>query len=169
MNKILESKIYTLDVLKASCDQWRNEKCKIVFTNGCFDILHEGHVRYLTEAKSLGDKLIVGLNADDSVKKLKGPNRPINKASSRAIVLAGLMSTDAIIVFGEETPFELISSLLPDILVKGGDWKTKDIVGSDVVLDHGGKVFSLTFHEGHSTSLVEQKIKKNPDETSRAH
>lgn len=159
MNRSLELKIFTLATLKEQCVHWKHDHMQIVFTNGCFDILHEGHVRYLTEAKSLGTKLIVGLNSDDSVKKLKGPNRPINNAKSRAIVLAGLESVDAVIVFEEETPHQLIAQLLPKVLVKGGDWKTEDIVGSDIVIEHGGKVYSLRFHEGYSTTLIEQKIK----------
>lgn len=159
MNNSLESKICLPNDLIDLRSQWEKQRLRVVFTNGCFDILHEGHVRYLAEAKSLGDKLIVGLNSDASVTKLKGPSRPINTSKSRAIVLAGLESVDAIIVFEEETPYKLISLLLPDILVKGGDWKTEDIVGSDIVIEHGGKVFSLSFHEGYSTTLIEEKIK----------
>ena len=159
MNESLESKIYTINDLQNLSEHWKKVNLQVVFTNGCFDILHEGHVRYLTEAKSLGDKLIVGLNSDDSVKKLKGPNRPINKAGSRAVVLAGLSSVDAIIVFEKDTPFDLISNLLPNVLVKGGDWKPEDIVGSDIVIKHGGKVHSLSFHKGYSTTLIEEKIK----------
>lgn len=159
MKDSLESKIVTLDKLRDFKEKWKNENLKIVFTNGCFDILHEGHVRYLAEAKTLGDKLIVALNSDDSVRKLKGENRPINKERSRAIVLAGLTSVDAIIVFIEDTPLKLIENVVPDVLVKGGDWKTEEIVGSDVVIENGGKVFSLSFHEGYSTTLIEQKIK----------
>lgn len=159
MSNALESKIYTLNVLSDLRSKWDKQKLKVVFTNGCFDILHEGHVRYLAEAKSLGDKLIVGLNSDSSVTKLKGPRRPINRSKSRAIVLAGLESVDAVVIFDEDTPFHLISVLHPDILVKGGDWKTEEIVGSDIVIEHGGKVFSLSFHEGYSTTLIEEKIK----------
>ncbi len=159
MNNSLESKICLPNDLIDLRSQWEKQRLRVVFTNGCFDILHEGHVRYLAEAKSLGDKLIVGLNSDASVTKLKGPSRPINTSKSRAIVLAGLESVDAIIVFEEETPYKLISLLLPDILVKGGDWKTEDIVGSDIVIELGGKVFSLSFHEGYSTTLIEEKIK----------
>lgn len=159
MNNSLESKICLPIDLIGLRSQWEKQRLRVVFTNGCFDILHEGHVRYLAEAKSLGDKLIVGLNSDASVTKLKGPSRPINTSKSRAIVLAGLESVDAVIVFEEETPFKLISLLHPDILVKGGDWKTEDIVGSDIVIEHGGKVFSLSFHEGYSTTLIEEKIK----------
>jgi rfaE bifunctional protein nucleotidyltransferase chain/domain len=159
MDQPLESKIFQIDQLAEVCRVWKKQNKKIVFTNGCFDILHEGHVRYLWEAKSLGDKLIIGLNSDYSVNKLKGPKRPINPEESRAIVLAGLNSVDAICVFTEATPLLMISRLIPDILVKGGDWKIDEIVGSDVVIEHGGKVFSLSFHKGYSTTLIEEKIK----------
>ena len=116
---------------------WKASKQKIVFTNGCFDILHVGHVSYLAEAKSKGDKLIVAINEDNSVKRLKGPTRPINSTRDRMSVLAALESVDAVISFEEDTPFKLISSLLPDILVKGGDWKAEQIIGSDIVLANG--------------------------------
>ncbi|MGB4968107.1 MAG: adenylyltransferase/cytidyltransferase family protein, partial [Saprospiraceae bacterium] len=142
MKYSLESKIYTQESLQEKCKEWKNDQNVLVFTNGCFDILHEGHVRYLSEAKTLGNKLIVALNADASVRKLKGAGRPINLQNSRAIVLAGLESVDAIVVFYEETPFELISKILPNVLVKGGDWKVEQIIGSDVVLNTGGKVYS---------------------------
>lgn len=161
MNELLESKIFSKHDLKDLCVQWEKDNLVTVFTNGCFDILHEGHVRYLAEAKTLGDKLIVGLNSDDSVKRTKGVNRPINKEKSRAVVLAALASIDAVIVFEEDTPLQLIANLKPHILVKGGDWKAEDIVGSDIVLLRGGKVYSLSFHEGHSTTLIEQQIKSN--------
>jgi rfaE bifunctional protein nucleotidyltransferase chain/domain len=159
MDQPLESKIFQIDQLAEVCRVWKKQNKNIVFTNGCFDILHEGHVRYLWEAKSFGDKLIIGLNSDHSVNKLKGPNRPINPEESRAIVLAGLSSVDAICVFTEATPLLMISRLIPDILVKGGDWKIDEIVGSDEVIKHGGKVFSLSFHKGYSTTLIEEKIK----------
>lgn len=159
MSNHLESKIYSREALVEQCLEWKNQGLKIVFTNGCFDILHEGHVRYLAEARGLGNKLVLGLNSDASVSRLKGPSRPINPQGSRAIVLAGLSAVDAVCVFEEDTPYEMIESLLPDILVKGGDWKTEQIVGSNLVLDHGGQVFSLSFHEGYSTTRIEQKIK----------
>ncbi|MBN2298570.1 MAG: D-glycero-beta-D-manno-heptose 1-phosphate adenylyltransferase [Deltaproteobacteria bacterium] len=132
----------------------------IVFTNGCFDILHEGHVSYLNQARSLGDVLVVGLNADESVTRLKGPGRPVNPQNSRAEVLAGLECVDYICIFDEDTPYELINQICPHILVKGGDWKIEDIVGSDIVRSHGGQVYSLSFVSGQSTSAVIQKIKE---------
>lgn len=137
----------------------KGEGKKIVFTNGCFDILHIGHVLYLEEAKSLGDYLIVGVNTDLSVQKLKGIHRPINDLKCRSNVLAALESVDLVIPFAEETPLKLIEKILPDILVKGGDWDPMTIVGSDVVINHGGKVHSLKFIEGYSTTAIEQKIK----------
>lgn len=131
---------------------------KIVFTNGCFDILHRGHVAYLNEAKSLGDLLIVGLNSDASVKRLKGESRPINSEQDRKFVLENLKAVDAVFIFEEDTPFDLITVAQPDILVKGGDWKVEDIVGSDIVLARGGEVKSLQFVDGFSTTQTIEKI-----------
>ncbi|MCE1164455.1 MAG: D-glycero-beta-D-manno-heptose 1-phosphate adenylyltransferase [Bacteroidetes bacterium] len=136
-----------------------NEELKVVFTNGCFDIIHRGHVEYLNEAKSLGDFLVVGLNSDSSVKKLKGPERPVVGEQDRALVLSSLKPVDAVIIFSEETPYELIKFLRPDFLVKGGDWKKEEIVGSDVVEEYGGKVISLKFVDSFSTTGLINKIK----------
>jgi rfaE bifunctional protein nucleotidyltransferase chain/domain len=133
----------------------------IVFTNGCFDIIHAGHVQYLEQAAQLGDVLIVGLNSDASVTRLKGKGRPINSEENRAIVLAALQSVDYVIIFEEDTPYELIEAVQPDILVKGGDWKEDDIVGADIVRDRGGKVISLPFQEGLSTSSIIERMDKN--------
>jgi len=131
----------------------------MVFTNGCFDILHVGHVRYLQEAKSLGDILVVALNTDASVKKLKGEGRPLQNENDRAEILSALECVDFVTLFDEETPLEIIEKLQPDVLVKGGDWKPADIVGSDVVLAKGGEVKSLSFVEGKSTSHIVDKIR----------
>jgi len=131
---------------------------KIVFTNGCFDLLHAGHVLYLEEAASLGDYLIVGLNSDSSVRRLKGSKRPINNEQDRSTVLAGLSSVSFIIIFEEDTPYNLIAEILPDILVKGGDWQTGAIIGGDIVLQNGGKVQSLLYQEGKSTTKTIEKI-----------
>jgi D-beta-D-heptose 7-phosphate kinase/D-beta-D-heptose 1-phosphate adenosyltransferase len=133
---------------------------KVVFTNGCFDILHVGHVRYLQEAWGLGDMLIVGVNSDASVKRLKGEDRPVQVETDRAEILAALDCVDYVVIFGEDTPFELISQIKPDILVKGGDWPAEKIVGSDVVLKNGGEVKSLKFHPGRSTTSILEQIKK---------
>ncbi len=158
----LSSKIYLdIDLLREELVKLQAIDKKIVFTNGCFDILHVGHVCYLEEAKNLGDFLIIGVNSDDSVSRLKGPSRPINPLEQRMMVLAALQSVDAVISFSEDTPYNLIEALMPDILVKGGDWKVEDIVGSSLVIGNGGRVLSLPFTEGWSTTSIEQKIKNN--------
>ncbi|MDC1173853.1 D-glycero-beta-D-manno-heptose 1-phosphate adenylyltransferase [Bacteriovoracaceae bacterium] len=133
----------------------------IVFTNGCFDILHSGHVQYLNEARALGDILVVGLNSDSSVKRLKGPERPINKELDRKFVLENLRSVSKVFIFDEDTPYELIKSISPNILVKGGDWKPDQIVGSDLVLKAGGEVKSLTFKDGYSTTNIISKARND--------
>ncbi len=136
------------------------EKGKIlVFTNGCFDIIHKGHITYLKQAKKLGDYLIVGLNSDKSVKKLKGESRPVNSEEDREYVLENLKPVDAVIIFEEETPYNLINSIKPDILVKGGDWPVDKIVGSDIVLANGGKVLSLGYIDNYSTTSIIEKLK----------
>lgn len=132
---------------------------RIVFTNGCFDIIHAGHVCYLSQAKALGDILILGLNSDASVRRLKGDARPINTEQDRAIVLAAFGFVDFVTIFEEDTPYELIRQVQPDILVKGGDWQTNQIVGSDLVLERGGKVLSLSFVEGLSTTGILDKLR----------
>lgn len=134
------------------------ENKKIVFTNGCFDILHRGHVSYLNHARSLGDALFVGLNSDSSVSKLKGPTRPINSELDRKFVLENLKCIDCVDIFSEETPLELIKLIKPLILVKGGDWTPDKIVGSKEVLSWGGKVLSLPFVDGFSTTGIVEKI-----------
>lgn len=132
---------------------------KLVFTNGCFDILHRGHAEYLVEARDLGDYLVIGLNSDASVKKLKGNDRPVNNENDRAYLLSCLRQVDAVIIFGEETPYNLISGILPDFLVKGGDWKEDEIVGSDIVKASGGRTVSLKFVESYSTTEVIRRMK----------
>ncbi len=139
-------------------NRWKAEGKKIVFTNGCFDLIHLGHVVYLEEAKSKGDKLIVGVNSDSSVQKLKGSHRPIKDEINRVHILAALESVDMVLIFDENSPLELIQMILPDVIVKGGDWKPDQIVGSDIVLANGGAVLSLQFVEGYSTTALEQKI-----------
>ncbi|MFN9114192.1 MAG: D-glycero-beta-D-manno-heptose 1-phosphate adenylyltransferase [Bacteroidota bacterium] len=134
---------------------------KIVFTNGCFYFLHRGHVAYLNQARALGDSLIVGLNSDASVKRLKGTERPINQESDRKFVLENLKSVDAVQIFVEDTPLEIIKAIHPHILVKGGDWKIDQIVGSKEVLGWGGEVLSLNFVDGYSTTSVINKINLN--------
>ncbi|MCJ7458823.1 MAG: D-glycero-beta-D-manno-heptose 1-phosphate adenylyltransferase [candidate division Zixibacteria bacterium] len=131
---------------------------KVVFTNGCFDLLHRGHIEYLKKAKKLGDILIVGLNSDSSVRKIKGQGRPIQKQADRAAILASFYFVDYVCIFSELTPLKLISALIPDILVKGGDWKVKDIVGKGIVESHGGKVLSIKMVKGKSTRNIIQTI-----------
>lgn len=137
----------------------RTENKKIVFTNGCFDLLHVGHVRYLNSAKKLGDILIVGVNTDKSVKKLKGPTRPIQNENDRAEILAALGAVDYVVLFDEDTPLELIHQIKPDILTKGGDYKIETIVGAEYVIARGGQVLPLEFFDGKSTSLLVSKMK----------
>lgn len=137
-----------------------NNDKKIVFTNGCFDILHRGHVTYLAEARKLGDLLVVGLNSDASVKRLKGPERPINNERDRRYVLSQLKSVDFVEIFTEDTPLNLILKVNPKVLVKGGDWKIDQIVGGKEVIAHGGDVFSLNFVDGYSTTSLIHKIQE---------
>ncbi len=131
---------------------------KVVFTNGCFDLLHAGHVAYLQEAASLGDRLIVGLNSDASVRRLKGDQRPINPQDERKMVLEALACVDKVVIFSEDTPLQVIKQIKPDILVKGGDWTPEQIVGSEFVLSYGGQVRSLKFVEGLSSTNIIDKI-----------
>ena len=154
----IQSKIQDWATIQHTVSEWKNNHQKIVFTNGCFDILHFGHIHYLAEARALGDRLIVGLNSAASVKRLKGAHRPINDEPTRLHLLAALECIDAVVVFEEDTPLELIKIVMPDILVKGGDWEPEQIVGSDVVLANGGTVKSLAFVKGYSTTSIEEKI-----------
>lgn len=133
---------------------------KIVFTNGCFDIIHLGHIEYLAAAKKMGDHLIVGLNSDDSVKRLKGNHRPIKNQETRARILAAFECVDYVIIFEEDTPINLIKTIDPDVLVKGGDYQIENIVGYEYVTKNGGKVVTLPFLEGHSTTEIIHKIKR---------
>lgn len=142
-------------------EKWKQAGQNIVFTNGCFDLIHFGHLHYLAAARDLGDRLVVGVNASASVSRLKGPHRPIKDETTRAHLLASLKMVDLVVIFEEDTPLELITLLTPDVLVKGGDWKPEQIVGSDWVLQHGGSVQSLSFIEGYSTTILEQKIKSS--------
>ncbi len=154
----IEQKIQPPDQLQQTLAHWRSAGDTIVFTNGCFDILHYGHLHYLAQARDLGSRLVIGLNSAESVRRLKGPTRPINDEATRAHLLAALEVVDAVVFFAEDTPVELIRLVQPDVLVKGGDWKPEQIVGSDLVLACGGTVRSLPFVEGYSTTNIEQKI-----------
>ncbi|HAD13374.1 MAG TPA: D-glycero-beta-D-manno-heptose 1-phosphate adenylyltransferase [Saprospirales bacterium] len=154
----IQHKIHTVESLPDTIAQWRAAGDRIVFTNGCFDLLHFGHLHYLAEARDLGERLIVGMNSGASVTRLKGPNRPINDELTRTHLMAALEVVDAVILFEDDTPYHLIQLIQPDILVKGGDWKPEQIVGSDIVLARGGQVLSLPFITGYSTTNIEQKI-----------
>jgi rfaE bifunctional protein nucleotidyltransferase chain/domain len=157
---IIAGKIMLRESAKAIIKLWQFKNEKIVFTNGCFDILHRGHLEYLLQAAALGHRLIVGLNSDESVSRLKGPTRPVNKIDDRAFALASLRCTDLIVPFEEDTPLELIEFLQPNILVKGGDYTIESIVGAKETLQRGGKVEVLSFKEGYSTTNLIDKMKK---------
>ncbi|MGV3503026.1 MAG: D-glycero-beta-D-manno-heptose 1-phosphate adenylyltransferase [Adhaeribacter sp.] len=152
-------KIFARPQLLRQVQEWKQAGQRLVFTNGCFDILHLGHVDYLEKARALGDKLIVGVNTDASVSRLKGPSRPLQDEMSRARIMASLLFTDAVTLFDEETPYELIKSVLPDILVKGDDYAVETIVGYDLVINNGGQVKTIELVKGYSTSNVVAKIK----------
>lgn len=161
MNQIsrLKSKILSFSALKNQLIKWRNVNEKIVFTNGCFDLLHLGHVDYLAKARDLGNRLVVGLNTDASIMRLKGSSRPIKNEQSRVALLAGMAFVDAVVLFNEETPIKLISMIKPDVLVKGGDYEVKDIVGHEIVLNNKGKVCTIDFVDGYSSSALIEKVK----------
>lgn len=162
MNKLNEilNKIVTLDEAKRIVEGWKQRGEKIVFTNGCFDIIHKGHVYYLAQAHDLGTKLILGLNTDESIKRLKGEERPIKELESRALTIASFEYIDLVIPFDEDTPLNLISTLLPNVLVKGSDYSVENIVGAKEVLASGGEVKTIDFVEGFSTTNYFKKIKK---------
>ncbi|HLP27338.1 MAG TPA: D-glycero-beta-D-manno-heptose 1-phosphate adenylyltransferase [Candidatus Didemnitutus sp.] len=145
--------------LVALRDGLRADGKRIVFTNGVFDILHAGHVTYLEQARALGDVLVLGLNADESVRRLKGPERPVNSELDRATVIAGLRSVDHVVIFGDDTPLTIIETLLPDVLVKGGDYTRDTIVGADVVEQHGGRVITIPLLEGRSTTSIITRVR----------
>jgi len=157
----IKSKILSGSDLERNLAYWRFRDQKIVFTNGCFDILHLGHIDYLSKAADLGNILIIGVNTDASVSRIKGPQRPLQDQESRSVILASLKFVDAIVLFDEDTPYELIRQIQPDILVKGADYKPEEIVGYDIVMAKGGKVITLDFLPGYSTSGIEKKILAN--------
>ncbi len=158
---LIKSKIhYNTQSLANEISHWRNTHSKVVFTNGCFDILHKGHIEYLAQAASLGDVFVIGLNSDASVSRLKGPDRPVIEQENRALALAALQFVSKVVLFEEDTPLNLIKFIQPDILVKGGDYDISTIVGADVVQAKGGKVLTIPFVSGYSTSNIIEKIKK---------
>lgn len=160
MKTLFQHKISTLDDLLLLISRWRSADKSVVFTNGCFDIIHLGHIDYLHKAAALGDYLIVGVNGDASTRRLKGAHRPIQHEISRSSVMAALGCVDAVILFNEDTPESLIQGIKPDVLVKGGDWPLDKIVGSSFVQSYGGLVTTIPFIDGYSTTLIEQKIRQ---------
>ncbi|MBL7850645.1 MAG: D-glycero-beta-D-manno-heptose 1-phosphate adenylyltransferase [Cyclobacteriaceae bacterium] len=154
------NKIKDLATARRQVAEWKQQGKRVVFTNGCFDLLHLGHVDYLEKARNLGDVLVVGLNTDDSVSRFKGPQRPIQDQESRARVMAALEPVDMVVLFNEDTPLELISALVPGILVKGSDYLAENIVGADVVKKAGGEVKTIEFVPGYSTTRIVDRIKK---------
>lgn len=160
LEKTLLSKISDLQSLKTSITQWQSEGKKVVFTNGVFDLLHIGHITYMAKAAELGDKLVIGLNSDNSVKRIKGEDRPVNDQNSRAALLAALFFVDGIVVFEDDTPINVITTLMPDILVKGADYSIENIVGAKEVMANGGEVKTIDFVEGYSSTSIIKKIRE---------
>ena len=156
----LQNKIVPTEHLPSLLNIWRFQNQKIVFTNGCFDLLHLGHIDYLAQAANMGNKLVIGLNSDASVSKIKGTTRPITDQQSRASILAALFFVDAVVIFDEETPVNLIKQVKPDILVKGADYTIEQIVGADIVLQNGGEVKTIGYLPGYSTTAIEEKIRR---------
>lgn len=154
----MNKKIFTTEQLQKIVNNWHNEGKKIVFTNGCFDLVHRGHIEYLQKAKELGDKLVVGLNTDRSVRALKGPTRPFIGEEDRLVILAALESTDAVCLFDEDTPIALITKVKPHFLVKGGDYNLNEIVGREFVEKNGGEIKLIPFVSGRSTTELVEKI-----------
>ena len=159
---VIKGKIYSQLDLKYLLNVWKLLEKKIVFTNGCFDLLHLGHIDYLSKAADMGDKLVIGLNSDTSVSELKGPGRPITDQFSRSVMLASLSFVDAVVIFDEPSPIHLIELVRPSVLVKGADYSIEQIVGSEFVLQDGGAVKTIEYLTGYSTTLIEKKIKSNP-------
>lgn len=157
---LISEKIMSREQLIQRVNTWRSERQTIVFSNGCFDIIHPGHAQYLAAAAALGSRLVIGVNTDESVKKLKGAARPVISENERCLLLASFQFVDAVCLFDEDTPLKLIESIIPDILVKGKDYTIDQIVGADVVLQHGGKVETIELVEGFSTSSLIEKIKR---------
>jgi len=159
LEQTILDKISDLNSLKAKRAQWKADGRKVVFTNGVFDLLHIGHITYMAKAAELGDKLIIGLNSDASVKRIKGEDRPVNDQNSRALLLAAMLFIDAVVVFDEDTPQNLIATLLPDVLVKGADYAIENIVGGKEVIANGGEVKTITFVDGYSSTAIIKRIK----------
>jgi D-glycero-beta-D-manno-heptose 1-phosphate adenylyltransferase len=153
-------KLMSRSDLVRQAERWKLQDKKIIFTNGCFDILHKGHLELLSQAAALGDILVIGVNSDDSVKRLKGDERPVNDENFRALMLASLAIVDAVSIFPEDTPLELIESIVPDIIVKGGDYDPSTVVGAELVVKNGGEVIIIPLVSGYSTSSLIRKIRE---------
>ncbi|MCB9245496.1 MAG: D-glycero-beta-D-manno-heptose 1-phosphate adenylyltransferase [Flavobacteriales bacterium] len=158
MRSAFKSKILTRSETAKVVRNWQQKGMNVVFTNGCFDLLHRGHIAYLSDAAALGDKLVIGVNSDASVRALKGPNRPLQDEISRMEILAALEFVDAVVLFTEDTPLELLREVMPNTLVKGGDYSRDNIVGADLIEENGGSVRVLPFLPGYSTTAIEQRI-----------
>ncbi len=156
----LKNKIIDRDALKTLVSKIKQEQKSIIFSNGCFDLVHRGHVEYLAQASNLADVFILGLNTDNSIRRLKGSQRPLQDEYARAILMSGFSFIDYVVLFDEDTPYELISEIIPDILVKGNDYKAEEVVGYDIVTQNGGAVKTIPLVEGYSTSNIVEKIKK---------
>lgn len=159
MEQTLLNKITDLPTLLAKVSNWKSEGKKVVFTNGVFDLLHLGHITYMAKAAELGDKLIIGLNSDASVKRLKGESRPVNDQNNRAALLAAMFFIDAVVIFEDDTPLRLITQVMPDVLIKGADYTIENIAGAKEVLANGGEVKTITLVKGHSSTNIINKIK----------
>ncbi|HEY0899211.1 MAG TPA: D-glycero-beta-D-manno-heptose 1-phosphate adenylyltransferase [Sphingobacteriaceae bacterium] len=159
--ELLKHKVVKRDQLNALVESWKLQHQKVVFTNGCFDLLHLGHVDYLAKAADMGDKLVIALNSDKSTRELKGPSRPITDEKSRAFILASLFFVDAVVLFDEPTPLEVIKLVRPDVLIKGADYTVDQIVGAGEVMSYGGQVKTIEYLPGYSTTSIEKKIKNS--------
>jgi len=161
IKKHIQEKINSLEITKQNVDFWKAEGLKVVFTNGVFDLIHPGHITYLADAAAQGDKLVIGLNSDSSVKRLgKGDDRPINSQDARALLLAAFFFVDAVVIFDEDTPYNLITTLMPDVLAKGGDYTVDTIVGAKEVMANGGEVKVISFVDGFSSTAIIKKIRQ---------
>jgi rfaE bifunctional protein nucleotidyltransferase chain/domain len=159
--EFIKSKVLDIERLNKQLSIWRFFRKKIVFTNGCFDLIHLGHIDYLSKAKNLGDVLLIGLNTDNSVRRLKGEHRPVSDQNARAMILASIGFVDGVVFFDEDTPYNLIMNIKPDVLVKGSDYNLKEIVGANIVKGNGGEIKTIDFLHGYSTTQLIEKIKKN--------
>jgi len=158
---LLQQKCIPGHLIAGTISAWKSEGEVIVFTNGCFDLIHRGHIDYLSKARALGSRLVIGLNSDASVRRIKGSGRPLQDETSRALILAAMFFVDAVVFFDEDTPYALIKTVQPDVLVKGSDYLAEEIVGYDIVTASGGRVETLDYLEGYSTTAIEQRIRNN--------